>query len=187
MDIDVRTRTLVTPDAGGAVVEVATEVAADQVLMGWNGTLARDDYVFGATLDPVRADAPCDVSLVEIKSETVGCPVTLAGPGPHSPEAAQRAVKFATVQGMIPVLLNVQPPAPDGVADFVQRGHELIVQVADRAGIDREDYEARVVVKKDTESAILDAVNEFDTICVSLSERSAQSRIRFGSIAERIS
>jgi len=86
MDIDVRTRAFVTPDAGGAIVEVATEVAADQVLMGWNGTLARDDHVFGATLDPVLADAPCDVSLVEIHSETVGRPVTLAGAGPDSPK-----------------------------------------------------------------------------------------------------
>jgi amino acid transporter/nucleotide-binding universal stress UspA family protein len=187
MDIDVRTRALVTPDAGAAIVDVATEVAADQVLMGWNGTLAREDHVFGTTLDPVLADAPCDVSLVEIQSETIGRPVALAGPGPHAPKAAQRAVEFATVQGTTPVLLNVQPPAPEGDADPVQRGHEAIAWVADRADIDREAYDAEVVVDEDTESAILDAVDEFDTVCVGLSEKSARSRILFGSIAERIS
>jgi nucleotide-binding universal stress UspA family protein len=187
MNIYVRTRAPVSPDAGEAIVEVATEEAADQVLMRWNGTLARDAHVFGTTLDPVLVDAPCDVSLVEIQSETVGRPVTLAGPGPHSPKAAQRAVEFATVQGTTPVLLNVQPPAPDGDTDPVKRGHELIAWVVDKAGIDREDYEARVVVEEDTESAILDAVNEFDTVCMGLSKRSARSRIRFGSITERIS
>ncbi|MDZ7688041.1 MAG: amino acid permease [Halobacteriales archaeon] len=187
MDVAVRTRSLVEPDVGEAIVRVATEEEADQVLMGWNGLLARDDHVFGTTLDPVLSDAPCDVSLAEIQSDTVGRPVALAGPGPHSPKAAERAVEFATVEGMTPVLLNVQPPAPDGDADPVQRGHEAVAWVADRAGIDREDYEAKVVVDKDTESAILDAVDEFETICVGLSEKSDRSRILFGSIAERIS
>jgi len=187
MEVSVRTRSLVESDAGEAIVRVATEEDADQVLMGWNGILARNDHVFGTVLDPVLADAPCDVSLAEIRSEDVGRPVALAGPGPHSPKAAQRAVEFATVQGTTPVLLNVQPPAHDEDADPVQRGHEAVAWVADRAGIDRGEYEAKVVVDEDTESAILDAIDGFDTVCVGLSEKSDRSRILFGSIAERIS
>jgi len=187
MDVDVRTRSLVEPEIGEAIVRVAGEEDADQVLTGWNGTLARDDYVFGKTLDTVLSEAPCDASLAEIRSDTVGRPVALAGPGPHSPKATQRAVEFATVQETTPVLLNVQPPAPDGESDPVRRGHEAVAWVADRAGIDREEYEVKVVVDEDTESAILDAVDGFETICVGLSEKSDRSRILFGSIAERIS
>ncbi|ELZ19673.1 stress response protein/ transporter 3 (substrates cationic amino acids) [Halosimplex carlsbadense 2-9-1] len=187
MDLIVRTRALVEPDAGETIVRVATEEDADQVLMGWNGVLARDEHVFGATLDPVIADAPCDVSLIEIKPGNIGQPVALAGPGPHAPKAAQRAVEFATVQGTTPVLLNVQSPAPGEDADPRQRGHEAIAWVADRAGLDRDDYEPRVVVNEETEAAILDAVDDFDTVCVGLSEKDATSRILFGSIAERIS
>jgi nucleotide-binding universal stress UspA family protein len=186
-DVRVRTRALVETDAGEAIARVAEEEGADQVLMGWNGVLARGEYVFGETLDPVLADSPSDVSLVEVGSEAVGRPVALAGPGPHSPKAAESAVEFAAVEGTTPVLLNVQPPAQDGGENPVENGRERIDRVADDACIERDEYEARVVVDEDTESAILDAVGEFDTVCVGMSEKSSASRIEFGSIAERIS
>jgi len=182
LDIVVRTRALVEQDIGGAIVDVVASESADQVLMGWNGGLARGEYVFGPTLDSVLERSPTDVSLVEIQSETVGTPVALAGPGPHTPVAVRRAAEFATVDGTTPTLLNVQPPADD--SDPVARGMETIRRAADHADLDPEDYDAEVVVDDDVESGILDAVAEFDTVCTGLSEKKG---IRFGSIAERIS
>ena len=186
LDIAVRTRALVEPDAGEAIVNVVEEESADQVLMGWNGKLSRGEHVFGSTLDPVLQRSPSDVSLVEIQSETVGRPVALAGPGPHTPVAARRAAEFATVDGTKPTLLNVQPPAV-GDVDPVARGRETIEWIAGRAGLDPEEYDAEVVVDDNVESSILDAVAEYDTVCVGLSEKNETERILFGSIAERIS
>ncbi len=187
MDVDLTTRSLVQPDAGEAIVEVVEQESADQVLMGWNGTLARQQYVFGTTLDPVLKNASCDVSLVEIQTDSIGTPVALAGPGPHSPVAARRAVEFATVEETTPTLLNVQPPVEAGATDPAARGQAAIKWVANRAGLEPAEYDAQVVVSDDVESAIIDAVTEYNTVCVGLSEKSDTSRILFGSIAERIS
>jgi len=187
--VALRTRSLVRSDVGEAVLEAVANIDADQVLMGWGGTLARgrDRYVFGSTLDPVVKRAPSDVSVVEIERESVGTPVALAGPGPHSPVAAQRAVDFATVDDATPVLLNVQPPVEDGAdVDPVERGEAAIAWVAERAGLDPEQYDSRVVVDADVEAAILDTTGEYDTVCAGLSEKSDASRILFGSITERI-
>jgi len=182
LDVTVRTRASVEPDIGEAIVDVVTETSADQVLMGWNGELARGRHVFGSTLDTVLQRSPSDVSLVDIQSETIGTPVALAGPGPHTPVAVQRAAEFATVDGTTPTLLNVQPPADD--TDPITRGMETIREAAEYVGLDPDEYDAEVIVDDDVESAILDAVGGYDTVCTGLSEKKG---IQFGSIAERIS
>jgi len=69
----------------------------------------------------------------------------------------------------------------------VERGRETIESVAERGGLEPEEYESAVVVATDVESAILQAIQEYDTICVGLSEKSALSRTMFGSLAERVS
>lgn len=124
---------------------------------------------------------------MEIQTDTIGTPVALAGPGPHSPVAARRAAEFTTIEGTTPTLLNVQPPVETGDTDPVTRGQAAIKWVADRAGLEPEEYDAEVVVSDDVESAIIDAVTDYNTVCVGLSEKRDTSRILFGSIAERIS
>ncbi len=182
--VDLRTRSMVRPDAGEAILEAVEDADADQVVMGWRGELDRDEHVFGATLDPVMERAPCEVAVVQVRDESIGQPVALAGPGPHAPVAARRAADFATVDGMTPVLLNVQPPSH---RDPEARGEAAVQRVAERAGLDPGAYESRVVVDEDVETAILETAAEYDTVCAGLSERSQASRVRFGSITERIS
>ncbi len=188
-DVALRTSALVAEDAGKALVDVMTEEGADQALVGWQGAPEGGDRVFGSTLDTVVSDAPCDLSLVRIENDAVGRPVALAGPGPHAPVAARRAVEFAAVSDAVPALLNVQPRAPtaDGEPSRIERGRERIESVAERAGLDPEAYESVVVVDADVESAILQTIREYDTVCVGLSEGGAAPRTTFGSLAERIS
>ncbi|MEF8888180.1 MAG: universal stress protein, partial [Haloarculaceae archaeon] len=117
------------------------------------------------------------------RGETVGRPVALAGPGPHAPVAARRAAEFATVDDAVPVLLNVQEPGDRAQ----ERGEAAITEVAEAAGLEDGEYESRVVVADDVEAGILDAVVDYDTVCVGLSEKSPQARSELGSVAERIS
>ena len=182
--IDLQTRAVVAPDPGQAIVDVADEAEAAQLLLGWDGELARGEHVFGRTIDPAIREASCEVSLVSVEAEAIGQPVALAGPGPHAPVAARRAAEFAAVADETPVLLNVQSPDGD---DPVARGEEAIDWIADRADLDPDEYDAEVVVSDDTEAAIIDAVAGYDTVCVGLSEKSETERVLFGSIAERIS
>ncbi|MEF8779585.1 MAG: amino acid permease [Haloferacaceae archaeon] len=187
MDVHLRTVALSGARVDETILEAIVEEDADQVLLGWRGTLTRQGHVFGPNLDSVVEKAPCEVTLVALHDETIGTPVALASPGPHSPVAARRAVDFATVDGTVPTLLNVQQPMADGDVDAFKRGNAVIEEVADRAGLDPEEYECEVVVDDDIETAILDTVNRYNTICVGLSERSEASRVMFGTIAERIS
>jgi nucleotide-binding universal stress UspA family protein len=187
MDVNLRTVAMTGQRVDETILEAIIEEDADQVLLGWEGTLTRQGHVFGPNLDSVVEKAPCEVTLVTLHDETIGTPVALAGPGPHSPVAARRAVEFATVDGTVPTLLNVQQPVRDGESAAVERGEAVIEDVAREAGLDPEEYEREVVVDDDIETAILDTVNHYNTICVGLSERSEASRIMFGTIAERIS
>jgi nucleotide-binding universal stress UspA family protein len=179
-DAGIETVTIDIDDREG--VDVVERESADGVLLGWRGAAA-DGHVFGSTIGPVVKRSPCDVSLVEVRGDDAGTTVALAGPGPHAPVAARRAADFAAAGDDRPTLLNVQPPREDAT----DRGAAAVEWVAQRAGLSPDEYEARVVVAGDVESAILDAVADYDTVCVGLSERSDTSRLLFGSIAERIS
>ena len=187
MDVRLRTSAIVAGDTGDALVNVIREENADQALVGWRGRLEQEDRVFGTTLDTVVTQAPCDVSLVKIEDDAIGTPIALAGSGPHAPVAARRAADFASLSDSVAILLNVQQRAEDEQTNHVKRGRETIRSVAEQGGLDAEEYESAVVVATDVESAIIHAVQEYDTVCVGLSEKSDLSRTVFGSLAERIS
>ncbi|MFW6003491.1 MAG: amino acid permease [Halanaeroarchaeum sp.] len=186
LDVSLRTRAVMGSNVDEAILETVVEEDADQVLLGWSGELVRDGYVFGPNLDAVVERAPCEVSLVTLHDETIGTPVALAGPGPHSPVAARRAAEFATVDDAVPTLLSVQPEGVDG-PNAHERGGATIADVAARAGLGQDAYRSAVVVADDVEDAILEAVSRYDTVCVGLSERTDTERIAVGTIAERIS
>ncbi len=189
MNVTLRTSAVVAEDAGDALVDVIREESADQALVGWRGRHEREDRVFGSTLDTVVTQGPCDVSLVTIEDEAIGTPVALAGSGPHAPVAARRAADFATVSDSTAILLNVQRSSPEGEnnTNHVKQGRETIQSVAERGGLNPGEYESVVVVATDVTSAIMQAVGDYDTVCVGLSEGSDPSQVVFGSIAERIS
>lgn len=187
MDVSLRTKAVTGQHVGETILEALDEEDADQVLLGWQGTLTREGHVFGPNLDSVVDRAPCEVSLVTLHDTPIGTPVALAGPGPHSPVAAQRASDFATVDGTVPTLLNVQRSMADAAGTPIERGEAVIADIAEQAGLTPDEYTTEVVVDDEIEPAILEAVNGYDTVCVGLSERSDASRIMFGTIAERIS
>lgn len=188
LDVSLRTRAIVGRDAGQTILDVVEEEAADQVIIGSHGPQTTREEVFGSNLDPVLKDAPCEVSIVELKRDDIGSPVALAGPGPHAPVAARRAVEFATVDGTTPTLLNVQQPAEEGVdePDPTERGETLIEEIAEKAGLDPDEYETEVIADDDTTAAVVEAVEDYDTICAGVSEKKAASRIMFGSVAKEI-
>jgi nucleotide-binding universal stress UspA family protein len=192
MDVTLRTRTMVASDVGSGILEVLEDETADEVILGWDGTLDRDGHVLGATIDPVVRNAGCDVSVVDLRHETVGTPVALVAPGPNAPAVAHQAVEVASVDGTVPTLLNVQSPrgtdgsdGSDG-SDAEERGRAIVVDAAEAAGLDPEEYEVRVVVADDVGRAVVEASDPYDTVCVGLSKRTEGSRIPFGAVTERV-
>ena len=186
MGVNLRTVAMTGQQVDETILEAILEEDADQVLLGWKGTLTGQGHEFGPNLDTVVEKAPCEVTLVTLQDEAIGTTVALAGPGPHSPSAVRRAAEFGTVDGTMPTILNVQQSGRDGTS-AVEHGHAVIEEVARKAGLSPAEYESEVVVDEDIGTAILDTANQYDTVCVGLSERSDATRMTSGTIAERIS
>ncbi|WP_152042372.1 amino acid permease [Salinigranum salinum] len=185
MDVHLRTRAVVAPDTGQAILDVLDEEDADELLVGWDGTLGRDGHVFGETLDTVVERVPCDVSVVTLGDETIGTPLALVAPGPNASAIVRRAVEFATVDGTVPTLLTVRPPRTDE-AEATRQGRAFVEEVAEAAELNPDKYEIRVVVDDDAESAILAVIDEYDTVCVGLSQRSERLGVPYGAITEGV-
>jgi APA family basic amino acid/polyamine antiporter len=187
MDVKLRTVAMRGDRVDETLLEAISHEEPDQVVLGWRGTPSNGGYVFSPNLDAVVEDAPCEVTLVTFHGNPIGRTVALAGSGPHAPFAARRAAEFATVDGTTPTLLNVQRTQGEDKDAAIERGETVIDKVASRAGLESGAYQSEVIVTDDVETRILDAVDEYDTICVGLSERSAATRLMFGTIATRIS
>ena len=185
MDVHLRTRAVVAPDTGRAILDVVDEEDADELLLGWDGSIGRDDHVFGPTLDAVVENAGCDVSLVVLRESEIGRPVGLVTPGPNAPAVARRAVEFATVDGTVPILLTVVSPQDDG-AEATRRGDELVDEVAAAAGLGPDEYQVEVLVDDDVGSAVLAALDGDGTVCVGLSRQSDRLGVPPGTVTDEI-
>jgi len=189
MNVSFRTRAIVGRNVGQIIINAVEEEAADQVVLGWEGAKSRREHVFGSVIDPVVERAPCDVTLLNLADESAGTPIALAGPGPHAPVAARRAHEFATMDGTTPTLLNVQQPTDDEAVTedaLIARGEAMIDDIAARAGLETDQYETAVRIDADIADAIMGVVNEYETVCVGVSEKGTVSKALFGSIAERV-
>jgi APA family basic amino acid/polyamine antiporter len=193
LDIRLQTRAIVGRNAGSVILDVIDEVGADHVLLGWQGTRSRREYVLGSTIDPVIGRAPCDATLVKLGTDgepARGQIMALAGQGPHAPVALRRAGEFVNAaQDTELTVVNVQPPGESSEEDELSptaRGETLIDEVAQRAGIEDTSFDSRVVVAEDIKQAILELTDEYGTICVGATRSSAVSQALFGSLPERI-
>ena len=117
--------------------------------------------------------------------------MVLSGRVPHVTVVARRAVEFVSAaDGEASLtLLNVQPPETDSDEDSspTERGEAVIEELAERAGIKHMTYDTKIRVGKDTEQSIIDAAEEYDTICVGGTRSGAISQAVFGSLPETVS
>jgi len=170
------------------VLNVVKEERASHVVLGWTGQRKRVEHILGTNIDPIVEETSCELTLVKKgPEEHVGRVVALVGEGPYAQIAARRASEFA---GSDPnanlTLLNVQATPDDGEYDPEAEGQALVESVAKEAGI-QQDPEKRVLVTDgDIRETLLDAVDEYDTICVGATRSTAVAQALFGSIPEEI-
>ncbi|MDJ1430917.1 amino acid permease [Halostagnicola sp. A-GB9-2] len=188
LDVSIRTRAIVGRDAGETLLSVLDEEQADHVLLGWGGERRRRDVLFGSTIDPLLERAPCEVTLVQNPSVNPESIVTLAGGGPHAPASAQRAGELHRVfPESTLTLLNVQPTA-DGreESDPESAGRDVIRNVATQAELDEDEYESHVLVSDDVRGTLIDAVSEYETVCIGATGSSTVAQALYGSVPQQI-
>jgi amino acid transporter/nucleotide-binding universal stress UspA family protein len=160
MDVHLRTRAVVAPDTGAAILDVLEEEDADEVLVGWDGTVDADGAVVGPMLEGLVEHAPCDVVLVALRGD-VGTPVGLVTPDADASAVARRIVEFATVDGAVPTVLAVDSTG-DGDGD-TPGVTAFVSDLAEAADLDSDEYTVEVV---ESESALGAALSGYDTVCV---------------------
>ena len=188
LGVGIRTRAIVGRSVGDAVLNVVEEERASHVVLGWSGKRKRYEHILGTNIDKIVEDTSCALTLVKKgQDEKVGEVVALVGEGPYTRLSARRAAEFSASDPEASLtLLNVQRPAEDGVYDPEAEGRALIESVAKEAGIEQ-DYEERVLVTDgDIREVLLDAVSDYDTICVGATRSTAVAQALFGSIPEEI-
>ncbi|MEA5409884.1 universal stress protein [Haloarculaceae archaeon H-GB2-1] len=62
----------------------------------------------------------------------------------------------------------------------------MIAELAERAGIEYMSYDTKVKLAEDTEQAIIEVAQEYDTVCVGATRSGAISQAVFGSLPEKI-
>ena len=135
------------------------------------------------------------MTLAKFREQPINDVLALVSDGPNAPTAVRRAAEFSALSGDNARLrlINVQSVNEEksrGEIDpsntAVERGEEIIEEVARQAGLNTSEYDMSVLVGDTVESAVTRATNQRDLVCLGLSDRSDLLRDRSGSIAERI-
>jgi DNA-binding response OmpR family regulator/nucleotide-binding universal stress UspA family protein len=175
-----------------SVLENVIPKQSVQHLVGpWPGTDGADSNEDPGWTDAL-ADVSCEVTLLRAPSDVAtsnGTDVTaFVSDSPYAPFVARRALEWAQGSGVASLtLLTIQ--ADDGTAsneDLRYRGQRLLWDVADRAGLAEEQYEGRVLVSKDVNTAAERCAGACDRICVGASRGSTGADSAFGSFPERL-
>lgn len=181
LSVELRARTIASHDASEAVLKVLREERADHVLMAVSeGT----GELNGVTVNAITKKATCEVTLVKAgRDQHVQHVAALVNEGPHAPHVARRAFEFAQSTGIAHLtLLNVQPPRGDEPANSKEAGRDVIRTVAKRAGIPDEKYMLNVQVTDEVTEALLEAAEDYDTVCIGASRSTAVAQSLFGSL-----
>lgn len=138
--------------------------------------------------------------------DTVSCEATLLRPGadaapgdgtdvtafvadsPHAPFVARRAREWAQESGVATLtLLTIQPSDGTANAEVLEhRGQRLLWDIADRAGLADEQYEGRVLVSKDVQTAAARCASACDRVCVGASRSASWAEPTVGSFPESL-
>lgn len=185
--LGLRTRAIVAHSVSSAVLNVLREERAQHLVLGWSGKRKRYQHILGSNIDKIVNEAECEISLVKSGDQPVRNIVVLVGTGPHSTLAVKRGAELASrVEGTSLTLLTVQTPeGADGI-DPEKEGQGLIDSVAHEVGLDSGEYDSRIMISSDVRETLLEAVDEYDTICIGATRSTAIRQALFGSIPEEI-
>ncbi len=188
LGVGIRTRAIVGRSVGDAVLNVVREERASHVVLGWSGQRKRVEHILGTNIDPIVEETACELTLVKKgPEETVGNVVALVGEGPYTRLGARRASEFAQSDPDSDLtLLNVQGPSENGEYDSEAEGRALIESVAKEAGIEQDYTDEVIVTDGDVRDTLLNAVEDYDTICVGATRSTAVAQALFGSVPEEI-
>lgn len=183
LGIDLRTRAIIGHDRTTVLQQVIRQEQPDHLVIQDPPSEREHEHCSAMEACPHGVDT----TVVTLGSPEIRRIVSLISETPHAIPAARRAFEFAEAADTLrPTLLNVQPPGSTRHADPRASGQRLIRQVAQRADIPPGHYHSKVLIDDRPREALVEAVEEFDTICLGASQRSCFTRRIFGSLPSRL-
>ena len=189
--LDVRPVVIVAHQTASVLENIIVEQSVQHVVGAWprtNGDGTDEDAGWMAALD----DLSCEVTLLRSAADPAsndGADVTaFVSDSPYAPFVARRALEWVQGSGVgFLTLLTIQHDDETATEEELQhRGRRLLWDVADRAGLEEEQYEGRVVVSDDIPAVAARCAGVCDRICVGASRSSALSESVFGSFPEHL-
>ncbi|PSQ87702.1 MAG: hypothetical protein BRD42_01025 [Bacteroidetes bacterium QS_3_64_15] len=189
--LDVRPVVVVAHQTASVLENIIVEQSVQHVVGAWpptSGAGMDEDVGWMSALD----DRSCEVTLLRSPAGPAsddGADVTaFVSDSPYAPFVARRALEWAQGSGVASLtLLTLQPDdGTAGAEELQHRGRRLVWDVADRAGLEEEQYEGRVVVSDDIPAVAARCAGACDRICVGASRSSAWAESVFGSFPEHL-
>lgn len=185
--IGLRTRAIVAHSISSTVLNVLKEERAQHLVLGWSGERKRYQHFLGSNIDHIVDKASCEITLVKAGNKPIKEILVLVGTGPNTALAVKRGRQLSSNNKDTSLtLLTVQPPQEEGAVDPEKEGKGLITSVAHEVGLDPENYSAEVIVSDDVRESLLQAVKDYDTICIGATRSTAVRQALFGSIPEEL-
>lgn len=172
--LPVRPMVVVAHQTASVVENTVAEQSVQHLVGPWpgaNGEAQDADAGWTDVLDTVSCEATLFRSGVEAAPGDGTDVTAFVTDSPHAPFVARRAREWAQESGVATLtLLTIQPNDGSASADALEhRGQRLLWDVADRAGLADEQYEGRVLVSKDVQTAAARCGSACDRICVGAS------------------
>lgn len=185
--IGLNTHAILARSVSSPVLKLLKEKRAQHLVLGWKGKHKRREHILGSNIDKIVNNAICEITLVKPGDKEIKNIVVLIGKGPNAILALKRGVELAnSTAGSTLTLLTVQQPSPDADTDPETDGENLIQEKAYSIRLNSEEFSSKVLVSEDARETLLEAVKEYDTICVGATRSTAFRKALFGSIPEDI-
>lgn len=187
LDVRIRSKVVIGRDVSDVILALIKKEVADEVMLGWKGKRKKRDFILGSIIDPVVKQAPCKVTLVKQRQETIGNLAVFVGTGPHTKAAVKRAYDLVkSEEGASLTLVNLQRKPEDDSEDPEKTGSSLIEQVIEDTGIDKSALNSKVIVSDDIEIDLVAEADRYDTTCLGATRSSRLERALFGSFTELV-
>jgi nucleotide-binding universal stress UspA family protein len=185
-DVPVESRLRYARDIATGIVSAVDATGADALLMGWRGRPRRRDVVLGSFLDRVLAEAPCDVFVKRIRTESPDIDsilVPVAG-GPHGDLAVELAGTLAEQHDATLHLLHVFGPA--ATDEMRQQADTLLADSAALLEGRAVEIETTVRESHHVAGAITDETGHHDLTVLGATRDSFLRRKLVGSVADGV-
>ncbi|MEL7833420.1 amino acid permease [Fodinibius sp. Rm-B-1B1-1] len=186
--LGLRTRALVSHSVSSSVLNILKEERAQHLVLGWSGKRKPYQHILGSNIDNIVNNAECEISLVKAGNKPIKNIVVLVGTGPNTVLAVKRGqeLKKNTENAQLTLLTVQKPVENDSNIDPEQEGKGLITSVAHQVGIDPEMFTPEVVIADDIREALMQNIENFDTVIIGATRSTAVRQALFGSIPEAI-